>query len=78
MLVRDILADFCCLFFIVNRVKSGVRHCLTISIMCIGHCTSCGSEIDGRSMCEICSQPSTSGDDSTAQNEAPNGMYYYL
>ena len=57
-------------------LKSGVRHCLTIRIMCIGHCTSCGIAVDGRSMCEICSQASTSGNASTAQNATPNGMYY--
>ena len=73
MLVRDILADFL-LFFMLIVLESGVRHCLTIPIMCTDHCTSCGIAVDGGSMCEICSQPSTSGDASTAQNETPNGM----
>ena len=75
ILVRDILADFLSIFY-VNRVKSGVRHCLTILIIYIGHCMSCGIAFDGGSMCEICSQPSTSADASTAQNETANGMYY--
>ena len=56
--------------------KSGVRHIIAIPIMCIGHCTSCGIAVDAGNMCEICSQPSTSGDSSTAQNETLNGMYH--
>ena len=53
MLVGDILAIFC-LFFMLIVLKSGVRHCLTIAIMCIGHCTSCSIAVDGGSMCEMC------------------------
>ena len=75
MPVRDMLADFC-LFFMLIVLESGVRHCLTIPIMCIDNSASCRIAVDGESMCEIRSQPSTSGDASTAQNETPNGMYY--
>ena len=57
-------------------LESGVRHCLTIPIIGKDHCTSYGNVVDGGSMYEICSQHSTSGDASTAQNETPNGMYY--
>ena len=75
MLVRDILSDIF-LFFMLIVLKGGLRHCLTIPIMCIGRYTSCGITLDGASMCEIISQPSTSGDAETAQNETHNGMYY--
>ena len=74
MLVRE-FSRFISIFMLIV-IKSGVRHCLTIPIMCIGHCTSCGIAVDGGSTCEICSQPSTSGDGSTAQNDTTIGMYY--
>ena len=51
MLVRYILADFFGIFFMLIVLESGVRHCLNIPIICIGHCTSCGIAVDGESMC---------------------------
>ena len=45
-------------------------------IMGIAHCTSCGIAVEGGNVCEICSQPSTSDDASTAENETPMDIYY--
>ena len=76
MLLWDILTDFFPLIILyVNRVK---RHTLAIPIMGVDHCTSCGIAVDGVNVCEICSQPSTSGDASTAETETPMGMYCQL
>ena len=79
MLLRDILADLVVVsFFMLIVLKSGVRHSLTIPIMCTGNCSSCGIAVQGGNVCEICSQPSTSDDTSIAQNVAPKGMYHEL
>ena len=77
MLVRDILADlFIPLFFMLIVLRSGVIHSSAIPIMRIGHYTSCSIVVEGGKVCEICSQPSTTGDSSIAQNIAPKGTYY--
>ena len=57
-------------------LRSDVRHSLAIHIVCLGHCTICGIAVEGENVCKICSQPSTSGDTSIAQNVAPKGIYY--
>ena len=75
MLVGDILADFLPLFMLIV-LKRGVRHSLTILIMCIGHCTSCSIVVEGGNVCEICNQPAMSDHTSIAQNVAPKDMYY--
>ena len=58
-----------------NRVKSDLRHILSITIICIGLCTCCGILVDAGKVCDICSQPSTSADTSTTQDVPPKGKH---
>ena len=76
MLLRDICNRFVFLsLFIYLFIFLLI---VSIPIMGIGHCTSCGIAVEGGIVCEICSQPSTSGDALTAENETPKRMYYQL
>ena len=74
MLVRGILADFLSHYFLY--VKSAVRHSFAIPIVCTGYCMSCDIAVEGGNVCEVCSQPSTSGNTSTVQTVAFKGMHY--
>ena len=47
-------------------------------VMGMDHCTSCDIAVEGGNVCEICSQPSTSGDALIAENEKLKGMYYQV
>ena len=76
MLVRDILPDFFLSVSMLIVFKRDVRHSLAIPIMCIGYGTSCSIVVESGNVCEICSQPSTSGDTSIVQKVAPKDMYY--
>ena len=69
---------FCCIIVLynVNRLKSGLRHILTIPIICIGLYTSCGIRVDDGNVCDICSHLSTSGETSIVQNVTPEGKHY--
>ena len=59
---RDILPDLFLSLFMLIVFRSSVRYSLAIPIMCIGHCTSCSIVVESGNVCEMCSQPSTSGD----------------
>ena len=57
MTVEEILADFdASLFYITLIALNAVYDILTIPIICLGLCTSCGIRVDVGNMCDMCSR----------------------
>ena len=78
MLLRDICNRFVFPLVIYLFIYFNFLLIVSIPIMGIGLSTICGIAVEGGTVCEICSPPSTSGDALNDENETPKGMYYQL